>query len=436
MPRDQAQELGTFRCIVIRSHQERLGRQYLNLGHPYLCKLKAFLSHSSEDSALATALFKEMRNKACPVWFDRIELRPGDSLLDKIGKGVAESDVFLVLISLHSVYSDWVQKEIRVALDSKCLRIIPLLLRPDVPDVPDILSHLYYISISKEDLNFRNIISGIFRDSFVLNLRLDPANLDLVEKELTDNLYEFVRSDFEKVIVNLDNLNFNTKIDHIVSMADKMGYVEGMVEQIRDNSRLFHIHLPLYWSNLCRLLGDLATEVFATLGKNVQAVPVAEKAVIHTFRYSQLMLVEDISYAVFEDAALKTGHDDIARLRRDYSNYIDHTQPISYVGKLEREILEVGSEQNVAQLELAPKNKHVPQITKIMFPITKDDSLYLQGYMPPSQFFNDYDWYVHVVPQLLRNYLRWSIYKEGKPVHELRNKFAFKKDRYLTVGHA
>jgi hypothetical protein len=78
--------------------------------------MKAFLSHSSADNALATRLFRFMHDQAVDVWFDRIELRPGDSLLGEIGAGIESADFLLALLTEKSVASPWVQKELTIAL--------------------------------------------------------------------------------------------------------------------------------------------------------------------------------------------------------------------------------------------------------------------------------------------------------------------------------
>lgn len=75
-----------------------------------------FISHSSKDKSFVTKLAIDLVNRGLPVWFDTWEMDTGDSLIDKIYKGVDESTYFIVILSPNSVNSRWVQKELNGAL--------------------------------------------------------------------------------------------------------------------------------------------------------------------------------------------------------------------------------------------------------------------------------------------------------------------------------
>jgi predicted nucleotide-binding protein len=72
--------------------------------------MKAFLSYSSEDKILGKKIYRWLRNQAVSVWYDRIELRPADSLIAKIEEGITNSDYLIVLITENSKRSHWVKK--------------------------------------------------------------------------------------------------------------------------------------------------------------------------------------------------------------------------------------------------------------------------------------------------------------------------------------
>lgn len=72
-----------------------------------------FISHASEDKddvvrPLANALIKEGLN----VWYDEMTLRIGDSLRQKIDKGLANSRVGLVVLSPSFISKDWTNYEL------------------------------------------------------------------------------------------------------------------------------------------------------------------------------------------------------------------------------------------------------------------------------------------------------------------------------------
>src|SRR6478672_601324 len=67
-----------------------------------------FVCHASEDKddfarPLATALQKE----GVSVWFDEFEIRLGDSIVNKIEKGLANSRAGIIILSKFSLDKGW-----------------------------------------------------------------------------------------------------------------------------------------------------------------------------------------------------------------------------------------------------------------------------------------------------------------------------------------
>jgi hypothetical protein len=68
-----------------------------------------------------------------PVWVDSRNLRPGSKLLPEIEEAIATARSFIAVISLQTVNSPWVRREIAHALEVEArrddgYRVIPLLL--------------------------------------------------------------------------------------------------------------------------------------------------------------------------------------------------------------------------------------------------------------------------------------------------------------------
>jgi hypothetical protein len=105
---------------------------------------RAFLSHSSEDKGRFVKGFAErLRKQGVDVWYDDWELLPGDSLVDKIfEEGLSQAEIFLIVVSQHSVASPWVKEELNAAvvrrIEQHC-KLIPVVL--DGVEVPDVLRH-------------------------------------------------------------------------------------------------------------------------------------------------------------------------------------------------------------------------------------------------------------------------------------------------------
>jgi len=89
-----------------------------------------FLSYSHEDKPIAARLARDLRAAGATVWIDEGELGIGDSLLRKISKAIDDTDFLGVLLSDNSVRSEWVFREVEVALNrefiGRTIRVLPL----------------------------------------------------------------------------------------------------------------------------------------------------------------------------------------------------------------------------------------------------------------------------------------------------------------------
>jgi hypothetical protein len=97
-----------------------------------------FLSHSSKDKFFVRELAARLTDVGVRVWMDEAEIAIGDSLTARIGKAIDAMDYFAVVLSHHSVDSEWVQKELQVAmqreLKERKVVVLPLLLeRVEIP---------------------------------------------------------------------------------------------------------------------------------------------------------------------------------------------------------------------------------------------------------------------------------------------------------------
>ncbi|MDE0237278.1 MAG: toll/interleukin-1 receptor domain-containing protein [bacterium] len=142
---------------------------------------RVFLSHSSLDKErFATGFAEQLQANGVEVWYADWELRPGDSLVDRIfEEGLEESDVVIVVLSANSIDSKWVKEEMNGAairtIEGQC-RIVPIVL--DGVEVPAVLRDKLYQEIADctayED-EFRRILDGIFNQRTKPPLGQPPA---------------------------------------------------------------------------------------------------------------------------------------------------------------------------------------------------------------------------------------------------------------------
>jgi TIR domain len=93
---------------------------------------RIFISHSHMDRAFTERLASDLSGSGLDVWYSEWQMRPGDSLTRKIADGIISSGIMLVLLSENSVQSEWVERELSLALcnslANKNVRILPVLL--------------------------------------------------------------------------------------------------------------------------------------------------------------------------------------------------------------------------------------------------------------------------------------------------------------------
>lgn len=122
-------------------------------------KPRVFLSHSHSDYKLARSIYRYLKKAGVYVWFDEAELRFGDSLIEKLRSAIDSVDVLLALISRSSIQSEWVKKEIDIAMnqeiESRRVKVIPLLCDPIDP--PGFLVGKLFADFQSSNARRRNL---------------------------------------------------------------------------------------------------------------------------------------------------------------------------------------------------------------------------------------------------------------------------------------
>lgn len=89
--------------------------------------MKTLISHSWQDKSVATQVFEALENDGHEVWYDVLQLVPGDNIQQVIDVYIKKCDVMVLLWSIHAFGSEGVDAEIETAHAAR-KRIIPLLL--------------------------------------------------------------------------------------------------------------------------------------------------------------------------------------------------------------------------------------------------------------------------------------------------------------------
>lgn len=139
---------------------------------------KSFVSYSSKDHSFTQHLATDLIANGVDAWYDRWEISPGDSFVERLNEGLAGCEIFLVVLSQASVRSRWVTEELNAATIARIerqARLIPLKIEECA--VPPLLEALQWVDFQKQtyDSAFRELLKAIFRQSDKPELGTPPA---------------------------------------------------------------------------------------------------------------------------------------------------------------------------------------------------------------------------------------------------------------------
>jgi len=117
---------------------------------------RVFLSHSSKDKFIVDEIFNELQLHEICVWYDKYEIEPGDSITDKINKGLDESDIGIICISENFLNSDsgWTKSELNFFVQRRMRNSdkIFIIINFDVPheELPPLVQDYRYVDYKEK----------------------------------------------------------------------------------------------------------------------------------------------------------------------------------------------------------------------------------------------------------------------------------------------
>src|SRR5262245_61828890 len=103
-----------------------------------------FISHSHRDKEIVRKLATDLREQGVKTWVDEMEIRVGDSIVERIDEGLRQADYILVVLSRDSISSTWVRREIAGAIardpSAASRSLIPVIIDPI--EVPAEIRHI------------------------------------------------------------------------------------------------------------------------------------------------------------------------------------------------------------------------------------------------------------------------------------------------------
>lgn len=114
-----------------------------------------FLCYTKKDRILAEKIAMGLFNRGIEVWWDKWEIRAGDSIVQKINEGLGDCTHFIVLLTPRSKDKPWVNDEMNAAFIQRLIgrvKFIPLRCDLQAECLPPLLSSLHSPEISEASL--------------------------------------------------------------------------------------------------------------------------------------------------------------------------------------------------------------------------------------------------------------------------------------------
>ncbi|MCK4579253.1 MAG: toll/interleukin-1 receptor domain-containing protein [Candidatus Marinimicrobia bacterium] len=196
---------------------------------------KVFLCHSSADKSIIDRVASDLERLNIDVWYDKWEIKVGDSLIDKISDGISKNDYIAVFLSKHSIRSKWVKKELNAGLmkeiNDKGTVILPVKLEDC--KIPPLLLEKKYADFDKNyEKGFDDLLHAIYpsnprvatrsrkfrlRQYFISGLTdIDETGENILNKDQLSALYEYC----DELSEYMDEEEFRLILWSILSFRD------------------------------------------------------------------------------------------------------------------------------------------------------------------------------------------------------------------------
>lgn len=108
--------------------------------------LLLFICHASEDKPFVESLCRFLDGQGVPVWYDRREIKVGDSIVQRVEHGLESASHVIVVLSGVAVQKSWVRRELSSTLMRQLANASVQLLPVVAEDcsVPPLLADIKY----------------------------------------------------------------------------------------------------------------------------------------------------------------------------------------------------------------------------------------------------------------------------------------------------
>lgn len=162
-----------------------------------------FLSHTSIDKPFVEKLAKDLNNLGINVWYDKYQIKVGESILWKIDEGIRESEYLGIVISQEAMKSEWVKTEITAAwqkqVEQKGNFVLPIYYREC--EIPLFLQGIKYADFRSDYKHGLEDLVNVFGIKSIEAITAD--NWRMFVQKRGNNWKDFRDKEFENVITRI-----------------------------------------------------------------------------------------------------------------------------------------------------------------------------------------------------------------------------------------
>ena len=165
-----------------------------------------FLSHSSVDKPFVEKLAKDLTHMGVDAWFDKWEIKVGESITWKIEDGIRENEYFGIVLSPEALQSEWVKSEISAGwikqMQTKKILVLPIYYRQC--SIPYFLADRNFADFRQDYQKGLEQLASVFNISNIDIISID--NWRVFTKKKNNNAWkEFREAEYSNLVTTLVN---------------------------------------------------------------------------------------------------------------------------------------------------------------------------------------------------------------------------------------
>ena len=163
---------------------------------------RVFISHASADKPFVDRLVADLAARSIPVWYDKLDLRVGDSITGTVNTGISDSKYFAIVLSPAATQSRWVTEELNAALMKQVAQggtfLLPLLIQDCI--IPPLLAHRRFADFRTDyDAALHELLSLWGRDAIACEASQKHAVEPWPDVDMSDAEFIYLHSNrFDK----------------------------------------------------------------------------------------------------------------------------------------------------------------------------------------------------------------------------------------------